>query len=394
MPVTDPVALVALLVAVVGLVFGASRLRPFRRFFDALPPVLWCYFLPMLLSAAGVVPKSSPVYDALSSVGLLVALFLLTVTIDVRAILRVGPKALAMLGAGALGIVIGGPVAFALFRGLLPADAWMSLAALSGTWIGGTANMVAIQNGIGAPDSAIAPVIVVDTVFAYGWMGVLLFFSSRQAMLDRWLHADRSSLDAFADRALADQALAVEEVRRPVSTADLALVVGVGLVAAALARAVASGLPPVGAVISVGTWAILVVVTLGLVLSFTPARRMEAAGAQPVGYYVLYVILATIGARADVTAIAAYPAFLLVGAVWMLIHIAVILAAARLLRVPSALVAAGSMATVGGPASTPVVAGTYHAALAPVGLLLAIASNIVGLYAGFACAAILRWMAT
>ena len=111
------------------------------------------------------------------------------------------------------------------------------------------------------------------------------------------------------------------------------------------------------------------------------------------GYYVLYALLATIGATADLSAVGRFPAFLLVGLVWMSIHVAVTLLAARLLRVPLALAATGSMATVGGPASTPVVAGAYHPALAPVGLLLAIASNVLGLYLSFITASVLAWLA-
>ncbi len=356
--------------------------------------MLWCYFVPMLLSTTGLLPRASGLYDAMSSVGLLVALFLLTVTVDVRAILRVGPRALAMLLAGSLGIVIGGPVVFLLFRHALPPDAWMGLAALSGSWIGGTANMVAVKEGLGAPDGVIAPIIVVDTIFAYGWMGILLFLSTQQARVDRWLRADRRTLDAFTDAA---QAADAEQRPDPAfTTANMALVLGAGVAAAALARWASTGLPPIGdpvVIISRSTWAILLTVTAALGLSFTRVRRLDDAGASPLGYYALYVLLATIGAQADVRAVTSFPAYMLAGAVWMGVHVVVLFAAAWLLRAPLALVATGSMATVGGPASTPIVAGTYHRALAPVGLLLAIASNVLGIYLSFFCASVLGWLA-
>ena len=418
MPISDPLVLLACLVVLIAFIFGVSRIQRLARLFEFAPPVIWCYFVPMLLSTAGVFPTASPVYDAASQVGLLVSLFLLTVTVDVRAILQVGPRALAMLVAGSVGIVIGGPLVYLLFRGALPDDAWMGLAALSGSWIGGTANMVAVKEGIGAPDSVIAPIIVVDTVFAYGWMGILLFLSTQQARIDSWLRADRTALDDFTarragsldvvpslppdsaipapDPAEAEEAVHTADPRvRSTSTADLALVIGLGLGAAALARWASGFLPPIGdpvVIISRNTWAILLTVTVGLALSFTRLRRLDDAGASAVGYYVLYVILATIGAQADVRAVASFPAYMLAGAVWMLVHMTVLFGTARLLRAPLALVATGSMATVGGPASTPVVAGTYHPALAPVGLLLAVASNVLGIYLSFFCAFVLEWL--
>ena len=97
MPVTDPVALAALLVAVVGAVFALSRVPALGRVFHFLPPVLWCYFVPMLLRAAGIVPADSPIYGGMSSYGLLVALFLMMISIDLGAIRRLGWRPIAIM---------------------------------------------------------------------------------------------------------------------------------------------------------------------------------------------------------------------------------------------------------------------------------------------------------
>jgi uncharacterized membrane protein len=133
---------------------------------------------------------------------------------------------------------------------------------------------------------------------------------------------------------------------------------------------------------------VLIVVTGGLLISFTPVRQLEEVGASRVGYAALYLLLGAIGAQADLRAIVQTPLYLAAGVVWILVHIAVMFAAARIIRAPLFFVATGSMANIGGAASAPIVAGVYHPAMAPVGLLMAVAGYILGIYGGIACA----WM--
>ncbi|MCH8939478.1 MAG: DUF819 family protein, partial [Gemmatimonadetes bacterium] len=77
------------------------------------------------------------------------------------------------------------------------------------------------------------------------------------------------------------------------------------------------------------------------------------------------------------------------GALWISIHVAILFGAARLVRAPLFFIATGSMANIGGAASAPVVAGVYHPAMAPVGLLMAVAGYVLGIYGGLACAYLL-----
>lgn len=391
--ITEPTALFACLAGLLGLVFWLSTVPALKKGFEYLPPVIWAYFLPMFTTTAGITPAASPVYDWMSSYLLPFSLFLLMITVDLRAILRLGPIALAMMLAGTLGVVLGGPIAYLLFEGALPPDAWKGFAALSGSWIGGTANLVAIQQSVGAPPSAIGPIIVVDTMVGYGWMGVLIFLSAFQGRFDRWVGADT----AFVER-LNRQLAEMDTTRRPAGTGDLAIIVGLGMAATALAVAGGAALPALGSeeatIISHATWAILLVVTAGLLLSFTPLRRLERPGASRVGYFALYLLLTSIGAKADLAAVLDVPVYLLAGAVWILIHIGVLLLAARLLRAPLFFVATGSMANIGGAASAPIVAGVYLPAMAPVGVLMGVAGYILGIYAALGCAQLLAMAAT
>ena len=389
--VTEPTALFALLAATLGAVFWLSRLPALSRFFEFLPAVIWAYFVPMLLTTAGVTPASSVTYDWMSRYLLPTALFLLMITVDLPAILRLGPKALLMMLSGTVGIILGGPVALALFGGFLPDDAWKGFAALSGSWIGGTANLVAIKESVGAPDSIIGPIIVVDTVVGYGWMGVLLFLSGYQDRFNRWVKADTSIVDDVNRRLHA-----TDEVRLPSTTADLAVILGLTLLAAVLAVWAGNELlPPLGnpTIISGTTWAVLLVVTIGLALSFTPLRQLEQTGASRIGYLALYLLLTSIGAQANLRAVLEAPIYLAAGVVWIGIHVCCMLLMARLLHAPLFFFATGSMANIGGAASAPIVASVYLPAMAPVGVLMAVLGYILGIYGGLLCAWLLSLVA-
>jgi len=401
--VTDPNAVAAVLAGTLAAVFALERVPALARLFAVLPAVLWAYFVPMLLTTAGVTPATSAAYDWFSYALLPLSLFLLMLTMNLRAVLALGWKPLAMMLVGTAGIVLGGPLAYlAVGQFIGDPDAWMGFAALSGSWIGGTANMVAIQESIGLAD--LGPIIVVDTVVGYGWMAILLFLSAYQARFDRWTRADTSALDAAT--AALDR---IDQTRRPISTETAGILVGLGLAVAVASRALSERLPDLGptetvvrdgvpteimtTIIGGSTWAVLIAVTVGLALSFTRLRRLEADGASRLGYAALYLLLTSIGAKADLAAVLDAPLYLLAGVVWLSFHIALLLGAAKLLRAPLFFVATGSMANVGGAASAPVVASVYHPAMAPVGLLLAVAGYVLGIYGGIACAWLLRLVA-
>jgi uncharacterized membrane protein len=382
----DPMSVFAFLATLVAVIFWLSGVKQFEKFFDYVPPVIFVYFVPMFATTLGITPISSAAYEWTTRYFLPFALFLLMISIDLKSVARLGPMALFMVTAGTFGIIIGGPIALAVFGGVLPEDAWKGFAALSGSWIGGTANMVAVAESVGTPDSAFGPIIVVDTVVGYGWMGVILFFSVWQKKFDRYIKANTSAIEETNTR-LAE----MSQHRHPTLVKDAAFLVGIGMGAAVLSVNLGARIPPLGdpTIISATTWAVLIVVTGGLLLSFTPLREFEKVGASQLGYTALYLLLAGIGAQADLKAVLDAPLYLVAGALWITIHVAILVLAARLIRAPLFFVATGSMANIGGAATAPVVAGVYHPAMAPVGLLMAVVGYVFGIYGGLFCAYLL-----
>lgn len=390
--ITDPTGVFVYLAGVLAAIYALAGIPRLARLFELLPPILWAYMLPMLSTSLGILPAASPAYDWITRYVLPVALLLLMMSVDVPALLKLGKPATVMMLAGTAGIVIGGPIALAVFGSWLPPDAWKGLAALSGSWIGGSAQLVAVAESVETPDAMLGPIIVVDTVVGYGWMAVLLFLSGWQARFDRWNRADTRLIEA-TNVALAEKSAAT---RRPLAIRDAALITGIGFVGAYLTVVLGDALPELGdpKIISHTTWAVILVTTLGLTLSFTKVSELEGAGASTLGTLALYVLVTAIGARGDLRAILDAPMFLATGALWIAIHVAILFLAARWIRAPLFFVATGSMANVGGAASAPVVATVYHRAMAPLGVLMAVAGYVIGTYAALLCAWLLSQVAT
>ena len=172
--------------------------------------------------------------------------------------------------------------------------------------------MVAIAESVGTPDSAMGPIIVVDTVVGYGWMGVLLFFSGYQALFDRKTGA-RTAVIEETNLRLAE----IDTQRSPIALRDAIIMIGLGMAAAVVCVNLGARLPALGdpTIISGTTWAVLLVVTVGLLLSFTKLRDFEKVGASHLGYTGLYLLLAGIGAQADLNAVLQAPAYLAAGVV-------------------------------------------------------------------------------
>lgn len=383
--IRHPLGILALLVSIeAAVLFLAGHART-KGFFKYLPAVFWIYFVPIIFSTCGVLPSQSRVYPAVTTFCLPASLVLILLAADLKAILRLGRPALFMMAVGSAGIMLGAPAVFFIFKRWLPDGSWSGFAALSASWTGGSANMIAVKEAIGTPDSVFLPMVVVDTIVAYSWMGILIALAVYQQAYDRWNRSDRRMIEELNGRA---RAAACPEFRgfKPVPVLIILLIALAGTV---ISTRLASLVPQIGGMTAY-TWTILAASTLGILLSFTPAKRLECAGASKIGYLILYFVLTSIGARASLASIVSAPLLIVAGFVWVTIHGLFLFAASRLFKVPMALAAAASQANIGGPASAPIVAAIYEPALAPVGLLLGILGNVIGTYCGLVCAQLCR----
>ncbi len=405
--ITNDAVILGLLMLTLGGVFTAysSKQPALVRFCKYVPALLLCYFLPSLYNTFNLIEaETSRLYFVASRYLLPACLVLLTLSIDLPAVLKLGYKAIVMFLTGTLGILLGGPLAILIVSminpeivgGSGPDAVWRGLTTVAGSWIGGGANQAAMKEVFDVSDALFSQMVAVDVIWANIWLFFLLLAAGQAKRIDTWMRADTSAIEDLKKRVEAFH----DEHARLLNFPDLmkmcALAFGItGLahaMAGAIVRWIENSAPALErlSLTSEFFWIVVIATTGGLILSFTRARSLEGAGASTVGSGFLYVLIATIGMKMDIMAIFDNPGLFLVGGVWIAIHAAALLLMARLIRAPVFYLAVGSQANVGGAASAPVVASAFHPSLAPVGVLLAVLGYAIGTYAAWICGQLMR----
>ncbi|MFK7886355.1 MAG: DUF819 domain-containing protein [Gammaproteobacteria bacterium] len=459
--ITNDAVVFGILMVLLALIFKATETPTFSKFFTVIPALLLCYFLPSLFSTFGIIsPKwvdmnaamaaltqsgfdmsgissfkdfknftlhnedakaiadqfvsGSKLYFVASRYMLPASLVLLTLSINLKEVFQLGPKALVMFLTGTVGVVLGGPLAIFIFSfinpelvgGAEPNEVWRGMTTVAGSWIGGGANQAAMYEIFKEGDknlisgSMFSVMITVDIIVAEVWMFFLLLGVGKAASLDRFFKADASSVETLKNSMHAFS----QKVARIPSFNDLMVVLGIALGATGvahwcadiLAPAIKTHAPYLANNFSLGSgffWLIVIATTIGVGLSFTRLRNYEGAGASKIGSVFIYVLVATIGMKMDVLAIAENPGIFLVGFVWMAFHVLLLVIVAKVIRAPYFFLAVGSKANIGGAASAPVVAAAFHPSLAPVGVLLAVLGYALGTYGALICGYLMQGVA-
>ncbi len=408
--ITNDAVVLGILMVILAVVFRtAASPAPFwKKFYTYVPSVLLCYFIPSVLNSLHIISgETSGLYAVASRYLLPASLVLFTLGLDLKAIARLGGKAVIMFFAGTFGIIVGGPLALWLVSLVSPetvggvgADAvWRGLTTIAGSWIGGGANQTAMLEVFGASSDLFSSVLAVDIIVANIWLGFLLYGSGRAAQIDRIFKADASAI-AAVEKKVEDYIASIAKIP---TTADTMLILGIAFGVTGLAHFCADGIAPFLAenfpaldkfsLTSGFFWIVVIATTMGLLLSFTCLRQLEGAGSSRMATVLLYVLIATIGMQMDITAVVSSPGLFVVGIIWILFHIAVMLLVAKLIKAPFFFVAVGSQANVGGAASAPIVASAFSPSLAPVGVLLAVLGYFVGTYGAWLCGILMQMVA-
>jgi uncharacterized membrane protein len=382
----NPLFLILVLLAVESSVLFLAGNPRTKHLFSFLPSMFWIYFLPMVLSTCGIIDAKSPIYGGITRYLLPPALFLLLLNVDFKAISRLGPAALVMFFAGTFGIMLGMVVSFVIFKPLVGAQFWSGFGALSASWTGGSANMIAVKEALNTPDAVFLPMVIVDTIVPYVWMGILVALAVHQKGFDAWNRSDRRILDDLAKRT---ENLSKQK-KQAVHPGKAILFIGLALLIGRVFQVLSVYFPTGRNVLSPYAWTIILVSSFAIILSATPISRIPHTGANKSGKWILYFVLTSIGARASLHNASQVGILIGAGVVVIFIHVVILLVTARLIRAPLFLVATASLSNIAGLVSAPVVAEVYQPGLASVGLLLAILGHSLGAYNGIITGQICR----
>lgn len=360
-----------------------------HKLFEYLPSVVIIYFMVMLFSTFGLWQKSESItatYTVLKSHLLPAMIFLMLLSADMRKITKLGKKMLLTFFLASVSIAIGFIGTFALFHTYLEADSWKAFAALCGSWMGGTANMLAIQGALNLHDSAMGYTLLIDSVDYAIWVMILLALVPFAKKFNLWSKADTSVIDEVGEK------LALkEEDKKPIDFASLFLLLGASMLVSALAQYGASYLPKIS-FLDATTWVVIIVTFAGILFAMTPLAKIS--GDSELANIMLYLIIALIASRANFSELSEAPLYIVAGFVIIIIHASIMILFAKLFKLDLFSLGVASLANIGGVASAPILASAYSKALIPIGVLMAMMGYIIGTFGGLMVGKILEYIAS
>ena len=404
--ISNDAVVFGILMVVLGFVFYTSNLRSsfWKKFYTFFPVILLCYFIPSLLNTTGIVsPEKSNLYFVASRYLLPTSLVLLTLSVDLKEISKLGSKALIMFFTGTVGIIIGGPIAIIIVKNLFPnlvsinpEELARGMTTIAGSWIGGGANQTAMKEVFNVDGELFSKMVTVDVLVGNAWLAVLLIGVGKTVFIDKFLGADSSSVESVKEK-IEKYNLSIARIP---DLKELIYVLTIGFGITGISHLIADNIAPYllnnfpalekYSLTSSFFWLIVIATTFGIILSFTRLRDLEGVGASKIGSIFIYILVATIGLQMNLFTVFDNPGLFVIGLIWISVHVILLFIVAILIKAPYFFVAVGSQANVGGAASAPVVASAFHPSLAAVGVLLAVLGYAVGTYAAYICGIIMQ----
>jgi uncharacterized membrane protein len=362
--------------------------RTQAKLFKYLPAIVLLYFVVMLMSTFGVWQKSESVtatYKVLKSNLLPAMIFLMLLLADMREIIKLGKKMLLTFFLASASIAIGFIGTFTLFHTYFEPDAWKPFAALSGSWMGGTGNMVAIQGALNLPDSAMGYTLLIDSIDYAIWVMILLALVPFAKKFNLWSKADTTIIDEVGER-LALKA----KHRKSLDFTSLLILLGTALFISAFAQ-YSSAFLPTTSFLTTTTWVVIIATLAGTLFAMTPLAKLS--GSSLLANMMLYLIVALIASRANFTELTEAPLYIIAGFVIIAIHVVIMVFFAKLFRLDLFSLGVASLANIGGVASAPILASAYSKSLIPIGVLMAMMGYILGTFGGLMVGRILEIIA-
>ena len=380
--IESPLALATVIAAATALAFWLDYRFPAL---GKLGASMMAIIFGAVLSNLDIVPVSSVVYDVVLGPVTSVSIAWLLLSVDLRDLMKAGPRITGAFLVAVTGTVLGACVATVLYQAHFGDDTWRIAGALTGTYSGGSVNFVSVGREVGLTGALFAGLNAADAVVTGLWLAATL-------ILPIWLARFYAPVEAptATDRESSTDLPATERhrnhpyfAREGLSTVGIAGLFATGLILVFVSEWLGTVLPQVPSIL----W----LTTLALILGHSPLYR-DAPGAMQLGSVGLHFFFVLIGILSRVSEIAAvgfevfYFTLIVVG-----VHGVFVLGIGRLLRLDIGSVMVASQAAVGGPPSALAVAISREwKHLVLPGVVVGLLGYAVGTYLGLGVAYLLR----
>lgn len=393
MVITNGFTYIAFLMCLAGVLLALEKYTKWK-IFNLVPPLVWIYVLNMIFCTMGLYHSKevSAAYKALKNNLLYAMIFVMLLRCDFRKLAKLGGRMVAIFLGCSVTLFIGFVVGYPIFKGFLGHDTWGAVAALYASWVGGSANMAAMQAALPVDAGAYSCALALDTVCYSVWIALLLLMVKHADKWNNSVQADTSKLQAVADAAAAE----VAKEKKKATAADWIFLIGVSLLVSAISQSVGASLNTmlkgVGlAMFDKGTMTTVFVTVLGLVCAMSPLGKVPAV--EELSSVYLYAVVSLLASTASVTDLLSAPMWVVYGFFILVVHVIGMYILSKLFHWDLCMVSTASLANIGGAASAPIVASAYNESYAGIGVLMGVLGAAVGNFAGLICGYILKMMA-
>ena len=390
--ITNGFTYIAFLMFLAGVLLAAEKYTKWKVF-QVIPPLVWLYVLNRIICTAGLYnsEECSQAYSVLKNNLLYAMIFVMLLRCDIRKLAKLGGRMAAIFLGGAFSILLGFIIAFLIFKNPLGGGetTWAAMAALCASWIGGSANMAAMEAAFTIDPGAYGCALAVDTVYYSVWIALLLIMVRYAGKWDKAVKADTTKLQAVADAANEE----VAKEKKHAAAGDWIFLIGLSLMVSALSQQVGAamnaGLSSIGlSMFDKGTMTTVFVTVLGLVCALTPLGKLPAV--EELSNVYLYAVVSLLASTASLVDLVSAPLWIVAGLVVLIIHIVIMFLLSKVFHWDCCMVSTASLANIGGSASAPIVASAYNPSYAGIGVLMGVMGAAIGNFCGLACGFILR----
>ena len=363
------------------------------KIFDIVPPLVWIYVLNMILCTMGIFETDAvkSTYSGFKNNLLYAMIFVMLLRCDFRKLGKLGGRMIAIFLGCSITLAIGTIAAYPLFMNSLGGGekTWAAVAALYASWVGGSANMAAMEAAFTVDPGAYGAALALDTVCYSVWIALLLLAVKIAPKWNKACKADTSKLDAVAEAANAE----VAGTKKQATAADWIFLFGISLAVSALTqwggKMINTWLCGIGLdMFGAATVTTVLVTILGLVCAMTPLGKM--AGVEEMSSVYLYLVVSMLASRASLIDLIAAPMWVVYGFVILAIHVVLMFVLSKAFKWDLCMVSTASLANIGGSASAPIVATAYDASFAGIGVLMGVLGAAIGNFCGLGMGYILQ----
>lgn len=391
--ITNGFTYIAFLMFLAG---GLMALEKYAKWkiFNYIPPLVWIYVLNMVFCTMGLYASDecSAAYSGLKNNLLYAMIFVMLLRCDFRKLAKLGGRMVAIFLGCSVTLAVGFIIGYPIFKGMLGTNTWAATAALYASWVGGSANMAAMQDALPVDPGAYSCALALDTVCYSVWIALLLFMVRYSGKWDKAVEADTSKLAAVAEAANAE----VAKNKQQAKSADWIWLIGLALFVSAVSQKIgllmSTGLKAAGlGMFDKGTCTTLFVTVLGLVCALTPIGKLPAV--EELSNILLYAVVSLLATQAPLNDLLSAPMWVVFGLFILVVHVVLMFLLSKAFHWDLCMVSTASVANIGGSASAPIIAVSYHESYAGIGVLMGVLGAAIGNFAGLGMGAILKMLA-